>query len=182
MNFSMTDTTHYRLLHRHLLLRSCAFLLFAALLLLSLSACGQRETHQDYGSAEELHYSAVHTVLPYYDAIQAACAAEDTLYYVSAQQTETGVLPTRLYHFDPAAGESVPLESFDESRKAGDTGIVENDGNYIGYHVMYFVGTDDPYWMVQVRNAMMNKDYSEWSANLVKDITATENSGMKYVG
>ena len=36
--------------------------------------------------------------------------------------------------------------------------------------------------MVQVRNAMMNKEYSEWSANLVKDITATENSGMKYVG
>lgn len=74
---------------------------------------------------------------------------------------------------------------FDESRKAGDTGIVANDaagGSYIGYHVMYFVGTDDPYWMVQVRNAMTNKDYSEWSANLVKDITATENSGMKYVG
>ena len=118
MNFSMTDTTPHRLLHRHLLLRSCAFLLFAALLLFSLSACGQRETHQDYGSAEELHYSAVHTVLPYYDAIQAACAVQDTLYYVSAQQTETGVLPTRLYHFDPAAGECAPLESFDESHKA----------------------------------------------------------------
>ena len=74
---------------------------------------------------------------------------------------------------------------FNESRKAGDTGIVANDatgGSYIGYHVMYFVGTDDPYWMVQVRNAMTNKAYSEWSANLVKDITATENSGMKYVG
>ena len=74
---------------------------------------------------------------------------------------------------------------FDESRQVGNTGIVANDaagGSYIGYHVMYFVGTDDPYWMVQVRNAMTNKDYSEWSANLVKDITATENSGMKYVG
>ena len=71
---------------------------------------------------------------------------------------------------------------FYESRKAGDTGIVENVGNSLGYHVMYFVGTDDPYWMVQVRNAMTNKAYSEWSANLVKDITATENSGMKYVG
>ena len=74
---------------------------------------------------------------------------------------------------------------FDESRKAGDTGIVANaatGSSYIGYHVMYFVGTDDPYWMVQVRKAMMNKAYSEWSANLVKDITATENSGMKYVG
>ena len=90
----------------------------AVLLLLSLSACGQREAREDYGSAGELHYSAVHTVLPYYDAIQAACAAGDTLYYVSAQQTETGVLPARLYHFDPAAGECLPLESFDESRKA----------------------------------------------------------------
>ena len=68
---------------------------------------------------------------------------------------------------------------FDASRQVGDTGIVEST---YGYHVMYFVGTDDPYWMVQVRNAMTNKDYSEWSANLVKDITATENSGMKYVG
>lgn len=70
MNFSMTDTTRHRLLHSHLLLRSCAFLLFAALLLLSLSACGQRETLQDYGSAEELHYSAVHTVLPYRHCIR----------------------------------------------------------------------------------------------------------------
>ena len=67
---------------------------------------------------------------------------------------------------------------FDASRQVGDTGIVEST---YGYHVMYFVGTDDPYWMVQVRNAMTNKDYSEWSANLVKDITATEASGMKYL-
>ena len=68
---------------------------------------------------------------------------------------------------------------FDASRQVGDTGIVEST---YGYHVMYFVGTDDPYWMVQVRNAMTNKAYSDVVRNLVKDITATENSGMKYVG
>ena len=46
---------------------------------------------------------------------------------------------------------------------------------------MYFVGTDAPYWQVQVRNAMKNADYSQWSSDLVKDITATETSGMKYL-
>ena len=70
---------------------------------------------------------------------------------------------------------------FDESRQPGDTGIVYNEGSYIGYHVVYFVGTDAPYWQVQVRNAMKNADYSQWSSDLVKDITATETSGMKYL-
>lgn len=70
---------------------------------------------------------------------------------------------------------------FDESRQVGDTGIVYNEGNYTGYHVMYFSGWNDPYWMVQVRNTLMNNDYNEWSAALVKDITAEEHSGMKYI-
>ena len=68
---------------------------------------------------------------------------------------------------------------FDESRQPGDTGIVYNEGSYTGYHVIYFVGTDAPYWQVQVRNAMKNADYTQWNNALVKDITATEASGMK---
>ena len=70
---------------------------------------------------------------------------------------------------------------FDESRQPGDTGIVYNEGSYTGYHVIYFVGTDAPYWQVQVRNAMKNADYTQWNNALVKDITATEASGMKYL-
>ena len=70
---------------------------------------------------------------------------------------------------------------FDESRQPGDTGIVYNEGSYTGYHVIYFVGTDAPYWQVQVRNAMKNADYTQWNNDLVKDITATETSGMKYL-
>lgn len=71
---------------------------------------------------------------------------------------------------------------FDESRQIGDTGIVYNESsNYTGYHVMYFSGWNDPYWMVQVRNTMMNSDYSDWSEALVEGITAQEHSGMKYV-
>ena len=70
---------------------------------------------------------------------------------------------------------------FDPARQPGDTGIVYNEGSYTGYHVIYFVGTDAPYWQVQVRNAMKNADYTQWNNALVKDITATEASGMKYL-
>lgn len=71
---------------------------------------------------------------------------------------------------------------FDASRQPGDTGIVANDGSYIGYHVMYFVGTDIPYWQVQVKSAMMSKDYNDWMNSLTENVTATEAGGMKYVG
>ena len=68
---------------------------------------------------------------------------------------------------------------FDESRQSGDTGIVET--NY-GYHVMYFVGQGAPYWQVQVRNNLRSQAYTEWTQSLEADLTATEASGMKYVG
>jgi parvulin-like peptidyl-prolyl isomerase len=69
---------------------------------------------------------------------------------------------------------------FDSSRKAGDTGIVETS---YGYHVMYFVGTDIPYWQVQVTNALKQKDYNTWYTKLTKNYTAKKHSfGLKYVG
>ena len=74
---------------------------------------------------------------------------------------------------------------FDDSRKPGDTGIVANveeGGSYMGYHVIYFVGEDTPYWKVQVRSAMKTKDYSDWMTSLTKDVTAAEHGGMRYVG
>ena len=46
---------------------------------------------------------------------------------------------------------------FDPSRKSGDTGIVETE---YGYHVMYYVSDSDPYWQVQVENAMRTEDYN----------------------
>lgn len=68
---------------------------------------------------------------------------------------------------------------FDASRQTGDTDIVET--NY-GYHIMYFVGTDLPYWQVQVTNAMKSEDHSDWLASLTEKVTAEEGPGMKYVG
>ena len=51
-----------------------------------------------------------------------------------------------------------------------------------GYHVMYFVGDDVPYWQVQVENALRSSDTEAWSNALVEAVTATQEAGMKYVG
>ncbi len=68
---------------------------------------------------------------------------------------------------------------FDESRKPGDTDIVETT---YGYHVMYFVGENIPYWKVQVRNNLRNTAHEEWTSGLLDGITVETASGMKYVG
>jgi hypothetical protein len=69
---------------------------------------------------------------------------------------------------------------FDASRKTGDTGVVESD---YGYHIMYFVGTDVPYWKVQVTNTLKNNDFNDWYTEKTADYTAEMQSfGMKFIG
>ena len=68
---------------------------------------------------------------------------------------------------------------FDSARAVGDTGIVETP---YGYHVMYFVGENAPYWQTQVENAKMNEDYTAWIDGLTADAEVVELSGIKHVG
>ena len=68
---------------------------------------------------------------------------------------------------------------FDAARQPGDTGIVETT---YGYHIMYFVGQDLPYWRVRVTNTLKTNDFNDWYKGLQQDYTVTEGSGMKFVG
>ncbi len=68
---------------------------------------------------------------------------------------------------------------FDESRKAGDTDVVETD---YGYHVMYFVGDNVPYWKTTAESTLRRDSQNEWLEGLVKNLTVTQGSGMKFVG
>lgn len=59
-------------------------------------------------------------------------------------------------------GQMVPTFNdwcFDESRKPGDTGLVESD---YGVHVMYFVEESGPMWEVQISNQLAESAYEEW--------------------
>ena len=68
---------------------------------------------------------------------------------------------------------------FDPARQSGDTDIVETD---YGYHIMYFVSTDLPYWQAKVESTLRNKDFSEWYANASAGYSAETADGAKYVG
>ena len=71
---------------------------------------------------------------------------------------------------------------FDPARKAGDTGIVYNEGSYTGYHVMYFVGEDVPAWQAAVQEHMVQEDYNAWADSLIEQGDAQMLDGMKNVG
>lgn len=67
-----------------------------------------------------------------------------------------------------------------EKHNPGDTGIVESD---YGYHIMYFVGTDLPYWQSQVTSSLKSNDFNTWYTGLTKDYTAKQlDFGMRFVG
>ena len=67
---------------------------------------------------------------------------------------------------------------FDSSRKTGDTDIVETT---YGYHVMYFVGHNAPYWQTQVESVMTEEAHAAWIEELTAGLEAVELSGIKHV-
>ena len=72
---------------------------------------------------------------------------------------------------------------FDPARQPGDVGIVENDTEGSeGYHIIYYIGTDDPYWMQQADDALRTEDVGAWLEELTADVTVEQGSGMQYVG
>ena len=67
---------------------------------------------------------------------------------------------------------------FDESRKPGDTGVVETE---YGCHVMYFVGdSSTTYRDFMIRNELVSADVSEWYANIVDNASVTDGE-IKYL-
>lgn len=67
---------------------------------------------------------------------------------------------------------------FDESRKPGDTGIVEST---YGYHVMYYVGDSDmTYRDYQIESELRTADVTEWYSAATEAMTQTDGS-TKYV-
>lgn len=114
-------------------------------------------------------------------------ATEESFAELANKNSDDGGSNTKggLYEQVPK-GQMVPAFNdwiFDKDRQVGDTDILFVDaGNYMGYHVMYFCGEDAPYWTVQVRGTMSQKDQTEWNESLMKDLKAEDASGMKYVG
>ncbi len=73
--------------------------------------------------------------------------------------------------------------SLDSSRKSGDTGLVKNDFSTTkGYHIMYYVGEDAPYWEKTAATDLRSADISAWMDGLVSACTVEKGAGLKNVG
>ncbi len=67
---------------------------------------------------------------------------------------------------------------YDNSRKAGDTGIIEST---YGYHVMYFVGDSRlSYRDYQIENELRSADLEAWYTETIEAVTVTEGN-TKYL-
>ncbi|MDR0294541.1 MAG: peptidyl-prolyl cis-trans isomerase [Oscillospiraceae bacterium] len=81
----------------------------------------------------------------------------------------TGITPSSSY-VEPFLNWAV-----DPSRKPGDTGIVEVDDHYHGFHILYFVGHGDPVWKTSVKEAMDNEEYQARLDTLMENLEAKRN-------
>ena len=88
---------------------------------------------------------------------------------------DTGSASTGGLYEDIYPGQMVePFEKwcFDESRKAGDTGVVETE---YGFHVMYYVGADELTFRDYMIDAdMTSEEMEKWNDSIVDPVTVTK--------
>ena len=101
-------------------------------------------------------------------------ATEDSFATLANEKSDDGDGTTGGLYENVIPGQMVPNFNdwiFDETRKAGDTGLVETE---YGWHVMYFVGNSDVlYRDYMIENDLKDADYTAWYEALMADVTAT---------
>ncbi len=137
-------------------------------------------------SAEEIQ-AATDKANEVYEEWQSGAATEDSFVELVAQYSEDGGSNTTggLYT-DTIKGQMVPPVNdwlFDDARQVGDTGVVEYNeagGNYIGAHVLYYVGEcEENVADALAENDLRNTAANEWLESLVGDMTvSTSNLGI----
>ena len=101
---------------------------------------------------------------------------EDTFATLAREKTEdTGSKNNGGLYEDIYKGQMVQAFEkwcFDKDRKAGDTGIVETE---YGYHIMYFVETNELFYRDQmIKSDLVNKDANDWRNELIEKATVVE--------
>lgn len=90
-----------------------------------------------------------------------------------------------------ASGDFVPEFNdwvFDSARKPGDVGMVQHSADegstrgYYGYHLIYYVGENEPVWMGTARSTLANAAADEWVKGLTADYPTAKAGGAGYLG
>mgnify|MGYP001029486914 FL=1 len=131
------------------------------------------------------------------DAIQAEYEAgdksEDAFADLANAKSEDGDGTTGGLYARVASGDTHLAPEFlawiyEDGRAAGDYGIIrhsaaDTDSNkYWAYHLMYYVGENEPVWMGSARSALANAALTEWMEGLVANYPAAQAGGASYLG
>ena len=68
--------------------------------------------------------------------------------------------------------------AIDPVRKEGDTGLVKTE---YGWHIMYYVSTNDPIWRQSVTSKLSDQDYEQLTADAVQGWTITRGTGINFI-
>ena len=119
-------------------------------------------------------------------AWQSGEATEDSFAALANENSEDTGSNTNGGFYNAYKGQMIPsFDSwiFDSARKSGDVGIVENNNpGSQGYHLIYYIGTNEPYWKQEATASLQETDMTEWLDGLTSAAAVTDGSGMNYVG
>lgn len=145
-----------------------------------LVSAGSNPTDEQFAQAEEKAQSLL-------DGWKSGSADEESFAVMAVQNTadsgsqSSGGLYTGVSRYDGFI-EDFTNWCLDSSRQPGDTGLVKNTGSSTqGWHIMYFVGWNDPAWKVTAKNALASEATTEWAEGLYGDVEAQQGSGIQYV-
>lgn len=88
---------------------------------------------------------------------------EDSFAALADEKSESTALKGGLLQKASKADDDLSKWAFDPERQYGDTEVIKGQG---GYYILYWIGQNQPYWMVQTENALRSEDYDKVYAEI----------------
>ena len=145
-----------------------------------LIGAGSNPTEEQYAAAEESAQAML-------DQWKAEGGTEDAFALLAMENTAdsgsqaTGGLYTGVSSAN-AWDQNFLDWALDPARQSGDTGLVKNESSSTkGWHIMYFVGWNDPSWMYSVKTTLKSEDMTEWMDSLTAEAEVVQGSGISHI-
>ena len=146
----------------------------------TLIGAGSNPTEEQYAAAEESAQAML-------DQWKAEGGTEDAFALLAMENTAdsgsqaTGGLYTGVSSAN-AWDQNFLDWALDPARQSGDTGLVKNESSSTkGWHIMYFVGWNDPSWMYSVKTTLKSEDMTEWMDSLTAEAEVVQGSGISHI-
>ncbi len=145
-----------------------------------LIGAGSSPTEEEYAEAEEQAQALL-------DQWQSGEATEESFAVLAVENTadggsqRSGGLYTGISYLDGWDPNFLNW-AMNGSRQPGDTGLVKNESSSTkGWHIMYFVGWDDPAWMYTVKSSFKSDGGAQWLDSLTEGLEIVRGSGLNHI-